>query len=71
MHRSKLLRAAAASALVSASLLGALPAQAAKAEMKSTTAAPALLPYDMFTLANGLKVIVHTERKAPLVSIAV
>ncbi len=28
------------------------------------------IPYDSFTLANGLRVIVHTDRKAPVVAVA-
>jgi zinc protease len=30
-----------------------------------------MIPYDQFTLGNGLRVVVHTERKAPVVSVAV
>jgi len=29
------------------------------------------LPYDQFTLPNGLRVIVHTDRKAPIVAVSV
>ena len=29
------------------------------------------IPYDSFTLANGLRVIVHTDRKAPIVAVSV
>ncbi|MES2987451.1 MAG: pitrilysin family protein [Pseudomonadota bacterium] len=29
------------------------------------------IPYESFTLANGLRVIVHTDRKAPIVGVAV
>ncbi len=29
------------------------------------------LPYEQFTLANGLRVIVHTDRKAPIVAVSV
>ncbi|KPF79746.1 peptidase M16 [alpha proteobacterium AAP81b] len=29
------------------------------------------IPYDSFTLANGLKVVVHTDRKAPIVAVSV
>ncbi len=29
------------------------------------------IPYQRFTLANGLRVVVHTDRKAPLVSVGV
>ncbi len=40
---------------------------------KPTLAVPAkaLIPYETFTLSNGLRVVVHTERKAPVVSVAV
>jgi predicted Zn-dependent peptidase len=30
-----------------------------------------LIPYDKFTLANGLTVVVHTDRKAPIVAVNV
>ena len=29
------------------------------------------IPYEQFTLANGLRVIVHTDRKAPIVAVSV
>jgi predicted Zn-dependent peptidase len=29
------------------------------------------IPYDQFTLANGLRVVVHTDRKAPVVAVSV
>ena len=29
------------------------------------------IPYDQFTLANGLRVVVHTDRKAPIVAVSV
>ncbi|BCT92338.1 zinc protease [Lysobacter helvus] len=29
------------------------------------------IPYEAFTLSNGLRVIVHTDRKAPVVSVAI
>lgn len=47
---------------------------------KERTAAPAplselvaqvKLPYEQFTLANGLRVIVHSDRKAPVVAVSV
>ena len=34
-------------------------------------AAGALIPFEKFTLANGLTVIVHTDRKAPIVAVNV
>ena len=57
-------------------VLAPLPALAASA----TAAAPAPLsrlvaavdiPYEQFTLKNGLRVIVHTDRKAPVVAVSV
>ncbi len=30
-----------------------------------------LIPYEKFTLANGLTVVVHTDRKAPIVAVNV
>ena len=29
------------------------------------------IPYEQFTLSNGLRVIVHTDRKAPVVAISI
>jgi zinc protease len=29
------------------------------------------IPYQSFTLANGLRVLVHTDRKAPVVAVSV
>jgi predicted Zn-dependent peptidase len=29
------------------------------------------IPYEAFTLPNGLRVLVHTDRKAPVVAISV
>ena len=29
------------------------------------------IPYEQFTLPNGLRVVVHTDRKAPVVSVHV
>lgn len=69
--------------LVGAALFGnwtvILPAVAAVSEI-ATTPRPAAsvaelvravdLPYERFTLANGLRVIVHEDRKAPLVHIS-
>ncbi|QOW22151.1 insulinase family protein [Lysobacter avium] len=43
------------------------PAQARTA----VTAAPVDIAYEQFTLPNGLRVIVHTDRKAPIVAVNV
>lgn len=58
----------------------ATPALPAFAQQAPTATAPAplatlvdqvKLPYEQFTLANGLRVIVHTDRKAPVVALSV
>ncbi len=57
----------------------ALPvAHAAPARQRLPAAAPVSalvtaidIPYQQFTLANGLRVIVHTDRKAPVVAVSV
>jgi predicted Zn-dependent peptidase len=53
-------------------------AQAPAAPAKTSEAAPAAtlakmvdIPYETFTLKNGLRVIVHTDRKAPVVGVTV
>lgn len=56
-----------------------LPAHAEQAAAPAQTAAAPLaelvkgvdIPYDSFTLPNGLRVVVHSDRKAPLVSVGV
>ncbi|MFN7184657.1 MAG: hypothetical protein ACK4MZ_10855, partial [Thermomonas haemolytica] len=35
----------------------------------AATAASVDIPYQTFTLPNGLRVIVHTDRKAPIVAV--
>lgn len=61
----------------------AAPAIAAPAPAPAPAAAPAPtvdlnslvaqvdIPYEMFTLPNGLRVIVHTDRKAPVIGVTV
>lgn len=65
--------------LLAATLLTTTPAQA-RTPAPAVTQAPAPLselvakvdiPYEQFTLANGLRVVVHTDRKAPIVSVNV
>jgi predicted Zn-dependent peptidase len=58
--------------------LAPLPASALVAQAPRPAAAPvpALLkgvdiPYESFTLPNGLRVVVHTDRKAPIVAVSV
>ncbi|MEY4270304.1 MAG: hypothetical protein RLZZ58_1520 [Pseudomonadota bacterium] len=59
-------------------LSSALVAPAASAKPKETAPAPisALvkavdIPFESFTLDNGLRVVVHTDRKAPVVAVSV
>ncbi|RIA43981.1 putative Zn-dependent peptidase [Hephaestia caeni] len=56
----------------------AAPVAAAQAAATADAAAPVSelvaevdIPYEQFTLANGLRVIVHTDRKAPIVAVSV
>jgi zinc protease len=65
--RTALLGAVAASALLFSAPVSLL----AKEKVAAATSSNKLIPYDMITLSNGLRVIVHTERKAPVVSVAV
>ncbi|WP_084582820.1 M16 family metallopeptidase [Sphingomonas azotifigens] len=73
MRHSPLLCGAALLALTA-------PPLPAAAQPPATQTAPAplatlvdqvKLPYEQFTLANGLRVIVHTDRKAPVVALSV
>lgn len=56
-------------------LLLALPAMAGSAAPAPVPLASLVgqvdIPFESFTLANGLRVVVHTDRKAPLVSVGV
>jgi zinc protease len=44
------------------------PARTATASVPAV-AATELIPYEKFTLENGLTVVVHTDRKAPIVAV--
>jgi predicted Zn-dependent peptidase len=63
----------ALSALVSAFLIGSAAPAATPAEPASLSqlVASVNIPYTQFTLANGLRVIVHEDRKAPIVAVSV
>lgn len=55
-------------------LPAAVPAQgeqeATRAAPDATVAPPAVdIPFEQFTLPNGLRVVVHTDRKAPIVAV--
>jgi predicted Zn-dependent peptidase len=67
-------------ALLATTLLWATPAPLLAASAPATQQAPAPLdelvrkvdiPFEQFTLANGLRVVIHTDRKAPIVSVNV
>ncbi|MEP9401589.1 pitrilysin family protein [Sphingomonas sp. VNH70] len=69
-----------ASVLLASSALGGVPALAqtnqpapppVKAAPLSALVAPVNIPYEKFTLPNGLTVITHTDRKAPIVAVSV
>ncbi len=50
--------------------LSLLPVDAqAQAQAKGARSADVDIPYQQFTLPNGLRVIVHTDRKAPIVAV--
>jgi predicted Zn-dependent peptidase len=85
--RSTLLKAVAAAALLSTGGLAAgcatTPQAAAKVDAKVDAAAAlkpaplaslvaaAEIPFEQFTLDNGLRVVVHTDRKTPIVAVSV
>ncbi|MDG1463007.1 MAG: hypothetical protein P8R04_05495, partial [Gammaproteobacteria bacterium] len=54
--------------LLLTALFIALPAAADK---KSDAADQDLIPYELFTLSNGLTLIVHEDKKAPIVAVNV
>ncbi len=55
---------------LSTALLGGVTATAgAQAPTAATAPAKVDIPYEQFTLPNGLRVIVHTDRKAPIVAV--
>ena len=58
-----------ASALIAVS--SSLSAQTDKPAPLSQLAQAVNIPYEQFTLPNGLRVIVSTDRKAPVVAVSV
>ena len=62
---------AAVLAVALATALGGGLAFAPTAVQAKSTAAEVDIPYETFTLPNGLRVIVHTDRKAPIVAVNV
>ncbi len=72
-QHSLILRSATALALLVAPLgMTMMAAPAAFAQVPASTLVKTVdIPYSEFTLPNGLKVIVHTDRKAPVVAVSV
>ena len=60
---------AALLALALSTALGGLAYAPAPTYAKPAAAADIVIPYEEFTLPNGLRVIVHTDRKAPIVAV--
>ena len=60
-------------ALLAVALSTALGTLAPTSALAARQAAPAKvdIPFEQFTLPNGLRVIVHTDRKAPIVAVNV
>src|SRR5204863_10110100 len=56
--------------LASAMLPLPVVAQAAEPVPVAQLVAEVDIPYQSFTLANGLRVLVHTDRKAPIVAVS-
>ncbi|KQS03938.1 peptidase M16 [Sphingomonas sp. Leaf357] len=67
--RTLALSGVALSAVMSAPALAAPPA--AKPAPVAALVKQVDIPYQQFTLPNGLRVIVHTDRKAPIVAVSV
>jgi zinc protease len=61
----------AATSLVAPALLSPAAAQTQAAAPVSTLVKQVSIPHQSFTLKNGLRVIVHTDRKAPIVAVSV
>ena len=73
MFHSSLLRTTRLLAAVSAIALaaGSALAQEPKAVPVADLVKQVNIPHDSFTLPNGLRVYVHTDRKAPIVAVSV
>src|SRR5690606_7115273 len=61
--------AAAVVLAISATFGGAGLAPAQAADRAAPAGSEELIPYEEFTLPNGLRVVVHTDRKAPIVAV--
>ena len=69
--RQATLAAGALCILASTALAQAQPAAAKASPGKPARPAKLDIPFEQFTLANGLRVVVHTDRKAPIVAVNV
>lgn len=69
--RSHFLRAAMAGVALVALMAPATAAPAQKPAPLASLVKQVAVPYEEFTLANGLRVIVHTDRKTPVVAVSV
>lgn len=69
--RSNFLRAALASVAVLALMAQAGAAPPPKPAPLASLVEQVVVPYEEFTLDNGLRVIVHTDRKTPVVAVSV
>lgn len=58
-------------ALLALALVGAIGLGGYAPQVRAATAPTVNIPYQAFTLPNGLRVIVHTDRKAPIVAVNV
>jgi predicted Zn-dependent peptidase len=58
-------------AFVAASVVSAVPAAASDPAPVSELVKLVDVPYSEFTIDNGLRVIVHTDRKAPIIAVSV
>ncbi|RYD92737.1 MAG: insulinase family protein, partial [Sphingomonadales bacterium] len=70
MHRS-LYRPFAALLLATALSTPLAPISAAEPASIASLVKAVDIPYESFTLDNGLRVIVHTDRKAPVVGVSI
>jgi len=66
-----LLRPLAIALAASLALAGCQPASDAGSPADAPAEANVQIPYETFTLPNGLRVVVHTDRKAPIVAVNV
>lgn len=73
---AKPLAVALLSALLGVSLAACTPAERVRSDLATASAQPGVtlpvdIAYETFTLPNGLRVVVHTDRKAPIVAVNV